>query len=263
MQLTIQRSSDFAYVIHIYHLEIVEELIDRFSRFTKIARFDILITTDTNAKAIEIARKFAPIPVKPFIFIHPNLGRDILAFLSLASTTILNKYSFIIKLHTKLTSSEGNRGSRWRTDLFDFFISEPTVLNCFSVSSSNTGIIVPSTFNIPLHRYMGKNFLKLYGLCKMKDIDLNSYLASATFPAGSMFACSSAFTQSIASRQLHLLPFEQEPIGDDGYWPHVVERFFGIHSFHQGLKTLVIGDTPMNREFKYLEFYESDQPDIH
>jgi lipopolysaccharide biosynthesis protein len=238
-------------------------LVNRFSRFVAISNFDFIITTDSNSKAIKIAKRFAAISVKPSIFIHPNIGRDILPFLSVASTTILNKYSLIIKIHTKLTSSEGTRGSRWRTGLFDFFISEPTVLNCLSVSSSNTGIIVPSTFNIPLHRYMGKNLSKLFGLCKMKNIDLNLYLASATFPAGSMFACSSAFIQSIASQQLHLLPFEQEPIGEDGYWPHVVERFFGIHSFHQGLKTLVIGDTPMNREFKYLEYYDSEQSKKH
>ncbi|NCU99633.1 MAG: hypothetical protein EBV53_00345 [Proteobacteria bacterium] len=110
---------------------------------------------------------------------------------------------------------------------------------------------------------MGKNLLKLYRLCKMKDIDLNLYLASATFPAGSMFACSSAFIQSIAAQQLHLLPFEQEPIEDDGYWPHVVERFFGIHNVHKNLQTLVIGDTPMNREFKYLEYYDSERSKKH
>jgi lipopolysaccharide biosynthesis protein len=246
------QDSKIAVCIHVYYTEVVYEMTQRIVESSNYQKFDIYATTDTQEKAEYIIDKFYQIGLKPNVLVLENRGRDILPFLILLQRIKLRDYTLYVKLHTKGATNRRYSSSEWRDELYEFILNFKLLNKILQIAPSDSGIIIPSNFNIPLNRYIGKNFIRLDYICRLAGFNLNQYLDKCTFPAGSMFICTKSLITELCRLNLQDLPFEKEPIGIDGTFAHAVERFFGVYAYYLGLKTIVIGEFPVCRNFKYL-----------
>ena len=188
---TLNNKCKIAIQVHIFYVDLIEEIIKKTNNIP--VKFDLLITI-TTSENYQIINNY----IKNFsnanyfeILIVNNKGRDILPFLSQFKQKY-KMYKYLCHIHTKKSQTAPEIGFLWRKYLFNNLLGNENIISEILYDFEKykkLGFIFPETFyGIIKHFYNltkdTKNwiiflFSKLFPNCEMGDL-LN-------FPAGNMF----------------------------------------------------------------------------
>lgn len=108
-----ENKQDIAIVLHLYHLELLDELLAYINKIEM--DFDLYITIGDHASPLqreEINSKIKNKQADAFIAYVPNHGRDIFPLLQLINNNLLNDYKAILKLHSKKKLHDLEKGEK-------------------------------------------------------------------------------------------------------------------------------------------------------
>ncbi len=173
------------------------------------------------------------------IEIVENRGYDIGPFIHTLNKIDLNKYDFVIKLHTKGTKSKNTKkfrglsGNQWRLELLSFLKDHKT-LTRYLYSFENTDLGMTGGYKCLVSKDYQAGEKCIQRLARFLINHKLNY-RPFTFIGGSMFLCRSNVLRPIKNLQLKLTDFEEATAG--GYTlAHVMERLFGFYTSFIGYK---------------------------
>ena len=214
--------------VHIYYLDIINEIIKNLNRIP--FHYHCYISTDTEEKVKIINNKFNRKLKNTFnVMKFTNQGRDVAPFLEQMRGNI-NNYEYILHIHTKKSIGGLDFGNAWRKYLFKHLLgSRKNIEHIFLkfLTDANLGIIY-STFP-PVIPYMvwggdieqGKknvhNFLTKIGV----EIALDD---KPEFPAGNMFWARTKSIKKAFNTNINQSDFPCENQQIDMTLAHAIER---------------------------------------
>jgi hypothetical protein len=217
-----------AVVLHLFYPELWPEFRDALTFIPE--PFDLFITLVAGHSEEGEDWIRADYPVAQIVTVE-NRGRDILPFILLINSGVLNRYHLVCKLHTKRTLRRED-GDDWRRALLGGVLLDEvhvaSILAAFD-ADPELGIVVADGCIWSDNKNVGQ----LDELCARAGIPgVTAESGYPDFPAGSIFWIRSSLLRPIASLMLAPTDFEPEPLPRDGCTPHAVERFLG-HVCHQ------------------------------
>ncbi|MBB1077552.1 hypothetical protein HUU62_24415 [Rhodoferax sp. 4810] len=226
---------------HIYYAELTPE-VRRYLENIPI-RFDLYVTTDSDAKATDINRFLAGVAKVRTLDIRvvPNRGRDIAPML-VELGEILAKYEVVLHIHTKRSPHNPDlRG--WRRYLLQSLLGSPglvaSILNAFA-NDKHLGMLYPQIYHpvIPFMRIGGNaggisSILKRAGrdTADLEKIDMKA------FPAGFMLWFRGSAIRPFVGLKLDLDDFDTEAGQDDSTLAHTIERMFPYMAATDGYRS--------------------------
>lgn len=262
----ITKSADIAIIIHLYYIEMWDELKVYLNQIEE--KFDLYISIIKEKAHFEetIKNDFADAQV----FKLENQGRDVGPFLEIMGRIKYLDYKYIAKLHSK-KSPHANNGSDWRKYSFDSLIgsnravqqaiktleSNPDVgvvcgiSNIFSFKKWGLGSNAQPMKNLSFTLGLEKEFDALLKYCKENekniDEDFEDNLVSFNenravldeeyiFPAGTMFWFKPLALQGLFELGWGCLDFPSEEGQLDGTMAHAIERMIGLICKSNGFK---------------------------
>ena len=241
-----------AIVIHVFYLEVFEELFDLLNRMD--VQLKIFITSpEAFVEHIE-----GMLLISGFEFeVHPveNRGRDILPFLLILPRVIAGKFEVVLKLHTKKSITRED-GDNWRADIFGQLLGSGAVREVADYCQQNpsVGMIGPIDHLVPLSKHWGRNRSRVSRLANEMGVS-GSRLIGQVFVAGSMFYARPSALQPLMALGITANEFEIEHGQTDGTMAHVVERLFAVSvTAAQQIMSdmrLADGEVLVNRDYEY------------
>lgn len=230
---------DFAVVLHLYYTE----MWPYFWRLIKNSsiNFDVFVTLPyldgDNKSIVDDIKLDCP---NAFIIPVPNKGRDILPFVYLVNSGVLDNYNAVLKLHTK-KSPHRRDGAEWRENLVSQILNTVDMqenLNKF-VHDKDLAIWVSDSNLVDGSDYVGMNSTRLVELLARCELhDTTSY----SFPAGSIYWIKPYLLKLIKIFRLSPKDFEAEAGQLDGTTAHAVERLIGLVACRSGQKMCTTTD---------------------
>lgn len=231
-----------AVVVHLYYPELWGELSNAIVKIPE--PFDVFVSCPLPARdavASMVRHRFPAAAVSGV----PNLGRDILPFLHWLRTPGIQRYQYVLKLHSKksvhlidATQTSFGGGGEWRRrSLGGLVASEGHVrvlLDAFDKDHS-LGIAAPA----------GLLYDQLKWRCETADLgatlrarlNMDAPLAGC-FAAGTMFWARMEALASLATASVQLFDFELEAGQIDGTLHHAWERMFALVAAANGYRTV-------------------------
>lgn len=214
----------FAIVLHLYHMDLIESIHGYMRNL--IADHDVFVSVKSLADRRLAVRFFEEHHVRAFVFVHPNIGRDVGPFVSLLNSGLLDRYDAVCKIHSKKSVYHG-AGGQWRDELMKSLLgSSHTVLKILQAfkQEPGCGIIGPEHAYVCNARFWGGNEERLRRLAAETGID-DSRIRLGFF-AGTMFWFRPAALQALRDRSIALAEFDPEAGQFDATLAHVIERLF-------------------------------------
>jgi rhamnosyltransferase len=214
----------YAVVLHLYHMDLIDS-IHAYLR-NVIVEHDLFVSVKSAADRRVAVRYFQERNVRAFVFVHPNVGRDVGPFVSLLNTGLLDRYDAVCKIHSKKSVYHG-AGGQWRDDLMKSLLgSSHTVLKILQAfgEQPGLGIVGPERAYVCNARFWGGNEERLRRLAAETGID-DSRIRLGFF-AGTMFWFRPAALQALRERAIALVEFDPEAGQFDATLAHVIERLF-------------------------------------
>lgn len=229
-----KRRAPYAVVLHLYYHEMWGEFLSVLSE-TNI-EFDLFVTLTQKGNSTEelkerIIRDFPDSRV----YIMPNRGRDILPFISLVNSGVLDQYSAVCKLHSK-RSPHRNDGEEWRQHLVKGILpgsSTGKLLRNF-MQNRDAAVWVADGQFYRGSRWWGSNLHLTQRL--LQRIELQVEPAKLCFPAGSIYWLKPFVVGMLKSLAIKPTDFEGEDAQVDGTVAHAVERSIGLLVEAAGLR---------------------------
>jgi len=217
--------SNIAIIIHLYYLDLWQELQDYLKNIT--SKFDLFVTIPSHISEEEIIKISESYP-HIHLYMTENRGRDVLPFLQIMKLIGTDSYEYICKIHSKKTGDSA-LGNVWRKLLYyDLIGSDDVVKNIIHTfeKDDHTGVITGKNTILDSERYTYGNDAKIAQLAKQAKLIYDRHYY---FAAGTMFWTRSALLKPIVdlfiAGELH---FEEESGQIDDTLAHAIERFFGI-----------------------------------
>jgi len=216
-------SADFAILLHIFHEDLVDELLEKIAsvEFT----FDFYVTSADTLSTQALCKIVAQFPSVKILEVN-NHGRDVLPFLKAIRHFGLGRYKAVCKLHSK-KSSHRTDGNLWRNAMFNDLLfpnGGNQVIKEFG-ESENSGLLAPqfSLVNaggetLVINEKHLKYLFSVYKIAPTWEF---------IFPAGTMFWASGRLLNLINETEILENSFEIEDGQLDGTLAHAYERFFG------------------------------------
>jgi len=226
-----QKKHDTAVVLHLYYPEIVDEI---FFDLDNLGReFDLYATIPFGGNALvkKIRERFKDAR----IFMHQNLGRDILPFLNVLRIIFPLNYSVMLKLHSKMTPHRED-GASWRSQVFERLIGSSNQIDVIKAAfgeDPTIGMIGPIGHVLNSHLYMGQNQKRINELISRTGLS-TSLPESFYFVGSTMFWCRPGILEPLINANFTRDDFESEPLPADGTTVHAIERLFGLVTAAQG-----------------------------
>ena len=230
-----------AVVLHAFHLELVEPILQRLqallaSEGGPIEATELFVTAPPQHLAA-LQQRLAALPITSQLWPCANHGRDLLPFLQLLPDLLARRCQLVLKLHTKrsphVQSGVLTRvadGAAWRDGLLDGLL-EPQAHAALQQQLAAAGeepcLLVPEAFLWPVEVSMGPSAGHLMAVLAEQGLPLSA-LRGRRFPAGSMFACNHAALQWLQGLNLGPASFELEAGQTDGTLGHALERLLGL-----------------------------------
>ncbi|WP_295936725.1 rhamnan synthesis F family protein [uncultured Xanthomonas sp.] len=214
----------FAIVLHLYHMDLIDNIYGYMRNV--IVDHDVFVSVKSVADHRVAVRYFQERNVRAFVFVHPNIGRDVGPFVSLLNTGLLDRYDAVCKLHSK-KSVYHNAGGQWRDDLMKSLLgSSLTVLKILHAFDHKPacGIIGPESAYVCNSRFWGGNEERLRVLAAETLID--DARIRLGFFAGTMFWFRPVALDALKARNIALSEFDPEAGQLDATLAHVIERLF-------------------------------------
>lgn len=211
-----------AVVLHIYHLDVVSEILERL--FLIPCSFDLYITSpfsNTDPAIKSLLERFPDCIYKQ----TANRGRDILPFLKVLPD--LMDYDVCLKLHTKRGLT--NYGDLWREKSLSALMNTPAgiqkIINLMG-SNQDVSLAGPEIFYSDGRRMMYGNYENIKEVTKAIGIEYDESRDWGFF-AGTMFWFQPKIFESLSKAYLSF-QFEKETGRLDGGIEHALERIFGL-----------------------------------
>jgi lipopolysaccharide biosynthesis protein len=223
-----------AAVMHLYYPELWPELCDALGSIPE--RFDLFVSITEGVAESAVPQIRASYP-DAHIFIFPNHGRDILPFMALAATGVLNRYDLVCKLHAKRTLHR-NDGDAWRRTLLGGVLQDTNqvqrIISAFE-ADPDLGIVVADGQifgDRPEHWVDNRARVLELGA----RIGLEEVPDRATFPGGSIYWIRPFLLSTLVRLKLTSEDFEPEPLPRDGSTAHALERLVGLICADAGMR---------------------------
>jgi lipopolysaccharide biosynthesis protein len=229
-----------AVVCHMFHADLAAPMLGALADAEM--RADLLISTDTEAKAAEIrsaAKGWNTGAVT--VRIVENRGRDIAPKLITFADDYAH-YDLLLFLHSK--KSETVSGDGWREYLMSCLCGASSVVSSIQEIfrlHPDVGMVIPPHYP-PLRDWVegltwANNFRRARRLAWDMDIDIGED-GVIDFPSGSMFWARPAALNPLLDLGLSFSDFPPEPLPLDGTLAHQIERLFLFSCEKAGLKWL-------------------------
>lgn len=250
---------------HIFYPEVYKELVEACNLLPKASHF---VTTDSVDKASIIQALHSRWSCHRDIEIRvmPNRGRD-LAPLFCAWGMEPAQHPVVLHLHSKVSSYNTDFGTSWRQHMLKQLLNSEQ--HCAAaIIKERMGLVIP--WPHPLVApccHWGPNYGRSKLLLRHMGVELKRYYP-LSFPAGSFFWCAGATLKPMLELGLKIDNFAAEPIGQDGFLPHILERCLGFLPWitNQSIAVMVSTENDTNRIVKlpnplckdtyYYEMYE-------
>lgn len=248
----LQRSSGhIAIHVHLYYLDMLEEMMSWLSRMPFAYDALLTITRPEAAREVEqeVLRRGGSNLRKLQVHVVPNRGRDIAAFLHVLGP-VYRQYDYIAHVHTKKSLYSGGEKTGWRNYLLQsLFGDEMHIRRIFALFEKHPeiGLVYPETAKeMPYwcHSWLAnqRTAADLFGRLGI-GFDTSFYI---DYPVGSMFWARSHALAPLLELGLKFEDFPNEPIPNDGTLAHAIERSFCIAAHLQNM-TFAVLDLPQDR----------------
>lgn len=230
-----QNHTKVALVMHIYFLDLIEEMIN-YASFMPLG-VDIYITTDNEKKRIEI-KKFAmkKLNNKVEVRLVQNRGRDVSSLLVGVKDVIMN-YDIACFVHDKKTTQvePGTVGTSFAYKCLENIVSnENYVKNIIRTFEENPklGLLSPpepnhNAFFQTIGNEWGPNYEVTKNLAKKLELKIPmSPDKQPIAPFGTMFWFRTKAMDRLYSQNWEYEDFPEEPNGFDGTILHAIERIY-------------------------------------
>lgn len=225
--------------IHCFYPEVLPELLSYVNRIPY--RFDCYVSTDTEEKKklIEQILSDQCHAVSSFVQCFPNRGRDIAPMLLQLPAESLQKYDYLLHLHSK-KSKHDDFGRNWMLHLLHTLLNSSGYIAAILeiMEQRNYGMVFQTTYYMvkPALGWHGNkencaNYLSRLGIVdKMPNAPM--------FPAGNMFWAKTDAVMPVFAHGFTAEDFPQELGQVDGTMAHCIERSWGIVVKAQGYDCL-------------------------
>ncbi len=219
-----------AVVIHLYHTDLIEEIVNYLSHIQ--FNFDLFINAVSDSHT-NIKEKTKILSCNLHLDSFENKGRDVLPFLKAVKKYQLQNFDYICKIHTK-KSLHTTFGNDWRFALMNSMLADKSRVNSiFKLFENNNKIGLIGCeelhFNLPIDPKNRKNFNFLMKHYRISHPRFN-------YIAGTMFWCRGKVLNKIEKFPLEDHLFAVEKGDTDGNLDHAFERVFGALCFEQKLE---------------------------
>ena len=231
-----RKTARVAIVMHVYYPDLWPEFAQTL-RDVKIP-YDLYVTLtwrgdETEGLATEIRAAFPAARVVPV----ENRGRDILPFLTLVNSGLLDDYAAVCKIHTK-KSPHREDGDHWRRHLIGGVLPDenlPAMLDAFIADDSAAFWVADGQFYDDT-RWWGSNFEVTAALLRRVEIEIGRDRLS--FPAGSIYWIKPLMVGMLKAMRLGTPQFDTELAQVDGTLAHGMERAMGFLAVEAGQRVL-------------------------
>ena len=218
-------------IVHVYYMNLWNEL----KGYLKSIKcpYDLYVTTSVDDT--ELKNDILNFNQDAHVVLCENLGYDIWPFVHVINGIDLDKYSYIIKLHTKRDIKIGDTefreldGAKWRDALLSFLKSPATFqkyLDAFELNphigiQNNCKVIVKHDFYDKIARRNTKKWILEHGLPNIKF----------SFVGGTMFIARASIFKDLQLLNIASSNFEKTSEKHNGQFAHIVERLFGYLAY--------------------------------
>jgi GT2 family glycosyltransferase len=218
---------DVAIVLHVYYLDIFQELLGRLGSISCVP-FTLYVTTteelELEVRLILEARGFANFKLYAF----ENRGRDVLPFLKVMPDVIEAGHQFVVKGHTK-KSPHFPGGQRWRDALYTGLFENDGLEKGLEqlLINPKLGIYGPSGHLAPMDLNLAPSLNNLRAVADQLGISEEQMMGSS-FVAGTMFISRVSALRPLLSIGFKDDDFENEAGQIDGTLAHCIERAISL-----------------------------------
>ena len=220
--------------LHLYYVSQLKYFINKLQALNN-HNYDLYITVTKQEDAEIVSIFLKTYSMNANIYVLPNIGYDIYPFVFVINSVNLNKYDYVLKIHTK---NERNMTQSfvynievpyftWRNKLVDALIRSVEVfeknLKAFE-QNPKLGMIGCKDFifdirnNNEINNYQLNNFKKKFNI-----------QSGFHYVAGSMFLCKSTILHKLKSLNLSQNDFApSQKTKDHNNFAHVIERVLGL-----------------------------------
>jgi lipopolysaccharide biosynthesis protein len=228
-----------AAVVHMFHSELVDEIIDHVAVIP--VPFDLLITNATDSQ-VDIDRGRMPHVADLTVLDVANRGRDLWPLVQLVNAGLLVPYDLVVKIHTKRSEWRGahqqlgGTGAAWRTSLLSAVLGQrPNVEAIIAAFEREPDLgLVTGDGSVVGPEYWGADLDVTRTL--MRRLGLAVDPMRLTFAAGSMYWIRGSVLLRLAGLRMTSADFEDEQGQIDGTTAHAVERVIGLLTADSGLR---------------------------
>ena len=176
------------------------------------------------------------------ILIVENRGYDIAPFLKVLKTVDLNKYSYVVKLHTKRDLPKTShmplcdfRGAEWRNCLTGFIKDKDIFSKTIAMFEQNPDIGMISHYQLVIKAAKEDRTANQRASDIMKKLGVQR--KAQKFVAGTMFICRATLMSPLQKLPYEIKDFDQPAANHaGGTLAHALERVFGWLVYAQGCK---------------------------
>lgn len=125
--------------LHVFYVDLLQEFLDAFQAFD--FAYDLFITTDVEAKKVEIESILAENEQSAAIFVTGNIGRDVLPMLKLKEQ--LQGYDYVGHFHTKKSKeTDFWAGESWRKELIAMLVRPANHILSNLAQKEDLGLVI-------------------------------------------------------------------------------------------------------------------------
>jgi lipopolysaccharide biosynthesis protein len=165
-----------------------------------------------------------------------NRGRDILPFIKILPEIVEQKFTYLVKVHTKKTTNRTD-GNGWRNDLYTKLLSKAALhenLQFFD-NHPDVGIIAPEGHLLYMNLFLADNEEQVMSLSARLGMEMDAVM-QLSFVAGSMYGARIHALMPLLLLNLEENEFETEKGQIDGTLAHAIERVMSVCISRLGYK---------------------------
>jgi rhamnosyltransferase len=229
---------------HVYYVDMLDEMLDYANNIP--GAFDLLVTTDSEAKKREIQTRLAGFDrgMLRVDVVASNLGRDMSALLISQREIVLSgEYGLLCRIHSKKSLQDGaNRADSFKHHLLDNLLGSPGyVAHLFDLfeREPHVGVVIPPTVHIGYPTLGHAWFLnrpRVESIAKQLDIKVNFDTHTPIATYGSMFWFRPAALKRLFDHAWAWRQFDETVYGDTDL-PHAIERLITYCAQAEGYST--------------------------
>ena len=234
---------------HVYYPELWDELADCIRNFDNHA-CDIFITTPHADESLQ-QKILSDFPHADYRILE-NRGYDVGPFMEILNSLDLDKYGFIVKLHTKrdyngIVNLRRFKGSEWRNRLLDFCSSPENLSRTLDTFDKNpqVGMLSHGSLLTDVGDFLEDTSVRQSADMLLEDMGLTP--RGHRFVAGTCFIVRTSLIKPLVGR----FKLSDFTAGGDHRCSlaHILERLFGYLVSAQGYQILGIPSASRIREF--------------